>query len=1299
MPGSRITLFGALEVVHGQTAPQRPPTQKVLSLLGYLIAHHDVPQGRDKLVDLLWPDLLPRQGRRMLSDALWRARRLLTLPEANDTPLLDISGNAVTFRPNAETFVDLIAFERLLGPLAASLDEPLAGALNDDLISQMRDAVALYRGDLLEDCYDDWTLYERERLRERYLGALRRLLAHDIATQANDTALQTALRLVHADPLREEAHRDLMRLYYLLGREADALRAYEQCRKILDEELGVEPDPATISLYEEIRSLQQRRAWERERMATPSDSSATAALPEPPLVGRQEQRAMLMDAVELAIAGAGGMLLVAGETGLGKSRLLREVAAGATWRGAQVSWGRGREDAQALPFGALRDALAAAITPARLRQLAGSMSPYSLGGLALLLPELAEALPAEALHVPHPSERQVATLHAAIANTLLALAQIAPQVILLEDLHLFDQATLGALAAILPGLRDARVLVVVSGRTDELPHQPDVWNTLLQLDRSGLLQRIDLRGLNEDECADLVRRMLRMRQPAPRFSARLHQATGGNPFFILQALRTLQEQGILRRDGQGVWHTPWDGHSTDYSDLPLPAGLHDAIDARLRGLAPSERQALAAAAVLGQNFTPATWAGMAEDRRSKIEDRGSKIDEGDPPSSILDPQSGQWPVVVGQLLKRQFLIEDSAGYRFGHETLREVIYNELDETTRRTLHMRAADALEREHYARVEALAQHLYLAGAWDKALPYLVQAGDRARAVYAWQDALRCYDQAIEATARVGADLADLSTRWEIQLKRGEVATPLGDYPAAIGAYQAALGLIEQDEQAPDAPARAGTRRGAQIQALNGLSYVYGQRNDYARAHEAIRRAMGLAEASPRLIDRAEVFYQAGVISFRMDDYAEARRLMAEALKLYDMLGLNAEQAKCFSIIGWSHLRQDGPVDQVIEYYRKALDVYHREGDRLGEHLCLVDLANAHLMRGQLAEVLQEIDQCLPFFRSAGVQDSVAECLFLQGEAYRRMDRLDAALESLREAHTICLRLHRNAAAAFGQVSISATLRDMGRYNEALAELDTPLQIDDRMIRTRALLILSDIWCIKGDSACAWTYLTEAAQLARSLGLKAYRGIAYRQIAQLRELDPHGQLAAPSKEAPDIKTSFAESIRLLQEAHCNDELALTWLVYGRYLLDSSCYNEAREALAQAQTLMRQCGMSGKLATVQQLLQSLQTLPTALRPGQRQVLLARKGVPRGRPLRPDEMIEVVWTIDMPGPGKHEAPSKAIARQEQLRRLCEEADAQGAEPTVGDLANALGVTPRTVDRDIAVLRAAGELLATRGSTG
>src|SRR5918911_1623724 len=105
MPGTRITLFGAFEVAHGQATPQRPPTQKVLSLLGYLVAQHDVPQGRDKLVDLLWPDLLPRQGRRMLSDTLWRGRRLLTPPEQDDTPALAIAGDTVTFRSSAAVWV------------------------------------------------------------------------------------------------------------------------------------------------------------------------------------------------------------------------------------------------------------------------------------------------------------------------------------------------------------------------------------------------------------------------------------------------------------------------------------------------------------------------------------------------------------------------------------------------------------------------------------------------------------------------------------------------------------------------------------------------------------------------------------------------------------------------------------------------------------------------------------------------------------------------------------------------------------------------------------------------------------------------------------------------------------------------------------------------------------------------------------------------------------------------------------------------------------------------------------------
>src|SRR3954447_23178080 len=108
-PTTRIAVFGALEITHPPAAPSRPPTQRVLSLLGYLIAHHNVPQSRDKLVDLLWPDLLPRQGRRVLSDTLWRARRLLTPPGVEDTAILVVTGDTVMFRVGTATWVDTIA--------------------------------------------------------------------------------------------------------------------------------------------------------------------------------------------------------------------------------------------------------------------------------------------------------------------------------------------------------------------------------------------------------------------------------------------------------------------------------------------------------------------------------------------------------------------------------------------------------------------------------------------------------------------------------------------------------------------------------------------------------------------------------------------------------------------------------------------------------------------------------------------------------------------------------------------------------------------------------------------------------------------------------------------------------------------------------------------------------------------------------------------------------------------------------------------------------------------------------------
>ncbi|MDQ2998165.1 MAG: tetratricopeptide repeat protein, partial [Chloroflexota bacterium] len=471
----------------------------------------------------------------------------------------------------------------------------------------------------------------------------------------------------------------------------------------------------------------------------------------------------------------------------------------------------------------------------------------------------------------------------------------------------------------------------------------------------------------------------RMQHPAPRFSARLAVATGGNPFFLLETLRALCEQGTLRRDEQGVWHTPWDTADSDYQELPLPAELRQAIDGRLRELPPHVRATLAAAAVLGQNFSPDTLAQMTtkdEGRRTKDEGRRTKDDR------IAPVVSGHSPPVADQLLHSQFLVEERGGYRFGHSTLREVIYGELDPPTRQALHLRAAEVLEQEHYARVEALAQHLYLAGAWDKAIPYLIEAGDHARAVCAYRDALHCYDQVIEACSSAELEAIDAPTRWDIQLKRAAVAMLLGEYMLVIAAYEEVLRLAQHDQHA-SAPARVGTRRGAQIQALNGLCFVGGLTNDYDLAHRASRRAMALAATSPRLSERAETYYQAGIVSFRRDDYDEARALLEQARTLFESLDDQRGLAQCWFRLAWTILRTDGATDQAVGLLEQAREMYQSMSTQYEEHDCTIALANILLWRGQLQEAIRLSEASLPFFRASAARDKASEAQIVRAEA----------------------------------------------------------------------------------------------------------------------------------------------------------------------------------------------------------------------------------------------------------------------------------------------------------------------------
>src|SRR5712691_554308 len=236
----RICLLGEFEVrVDARLVSLRPP-KKAVGLLAYLAARPGQAFSRGKLADLLWSDRLPDEARHSLRQTLLTLRR--SLAEISP-PLVRAEGDTLALDA-AAVDVDVVAFQRLAAEGSYHSLEMAAG---------------LYRGEFLEGLYVDeavfqeWVVAERERLRETAMDALARLLQLQRGSEGAEPAIQTALRLLRLDRTQEVVHRTLIRLYARQGRRAEALRQYRTCVDVLRRELGVEPEPATVRLYREMR--------------------------------------------------------------------------------------------------------------------------------------------------------------------------------------------------------------------------------------------------------------------------------------------------------------------------------------------------------------------------------------------------------------------------------------------------------------------------------------------------------------------------------------------------------------------------------------------------------------------------------------------------------------------------------------------------------------------------------------------------------------------------------------------------------------------------------------------------------------------------------------------------------------------------------------------------------------------------------------------------------------------------------------------------------------------------------------
>jgi len=486
------------------------------------------------------------------------------------------------------------------------------------------------------------------------------------------------------------------------------------------------------------------------------------------LIGRESEISELEGFWNRAERGEGHLVLLSGEPGIGKTRLVEELTALATLRGALVLEGHFHPELGVTYLG-LREAL-----QDYLRSLPADQARAAIGSIA---PELVKLVPeVEAIVgniTPNPPmgelEAERLRLFDHVTQFLIRLTKKTPMLFVLEDLHWADRPSLLFLHFLLRNTRQVPILVLGTYRETELDPVRPFYETLLGLNRDRLYTRVALHGMNAKSVEKLVRTLLDGPVEAGLVKA-ITRDTEGNPFFIEEVVKGLVEQSRLRQEA-GVWNL------MEEVEHFIPQSIQIALGKRLETLSEDARTALSLAAILGREFDMDVLLSMSEWNEDRLLDA---LDE----------------AVKAQLIT-ELRMHGKETHRFAHALLAQVIYDAINTRRRARFHQQAGESMERVHARKleehVEELAYHFSRApsNAADKAVTYGLRAAEKAVAVYAHDQAIRYYTEVLEALH----DLDDSQTEvraWELM---GDAKMRLYYVKEAIAAYEKALVVQKQD------------------------------------------------------------------------------------------------------------------------------------------------------------------------------------------------------------------------------------------------------------------------------------------------------------------------------------------------------------------------------------------------------------------------------------------------------------------------------------------------------------------------
>jgi DNA-binding SARP family transcriptional activator len=778
---SRLELFvlGSPRIQY-DSHPIKIERRHALGLFVYL-AVTGIPHARDTLAALFWPEHDEVDARASLRRMLNSINKSIPRVLNADREMVGLqSGHGV------DTWLDLGHFHNLLEmPRKHGHTET---EVCGDCLKSLAEAAALYRGDFLSGFtlrdspgFDDWQLFQAETLRRDLIGTLERLALGHSARQEFRSAIDYARRWLALDPLDESAHRYLMSLYTWAGQRQAALRQYEQCVRLLERELDVPPQPVTMQLFEDIKANKltalrtpihppswlgtERPAWSPHGMMA-TTGTTQAILPfalldrivRGHLVGREQEIAEIKRLWERAMSGAGQALLISGEAGIGKTRLVREIMSLTEIMHGRVLIGRCDPEGNA-PYAPISQIIRAAFE----HDFDGEQMPpdYILADLIALAPLLRQRFSQISPNPPLDPHVERERMFDNFVSWCELAAGNTPLILVIEDLHWADASTLSLLRYLAHHVSHVKLLLVMTYRDTEieLDEAHQLKDTLLDLNRERLATFMKLARLSREQTHGLLATLLETDAGiTSEFLDHIYHETEGNPFFTEEVCKALIEEGKLYYAG-GYWRR------SDIESIVIPQSVRAAILSRVEKLPAAVQDMLRMAAVLGREFDFAILQGMSE------------WDEEALTATLEHAERVQLLAEIERVGRIQIA--------FVHALIPFALRESLSGLRRQRLHQRAAIVIEHQRPDDVEVLAYHFLAAGERDKALDYSYRAARRAEAVYAYQEALYHLQNAL----RLLQDAEPAEIRREILERLGDVYALMGERVQAIPIYQRSL------------------------------------------------------------------------------------------------------------------------------------------------------------------------------------------------------------------------------------------------------------------------------------------------------------------------------------------------------------------------------------------------------------------------------------------------------------------------------------------------------------------------------